>query len=313
MEYYKKDELFASPRELIDYFLQDQWFRTKSQRDANLAGKAGMIFRGQSDSSWSLLPKAFRLEELNNFTPQPPLDSQHLLGLNRVLGYQMHAEARAIDLFLQNADGVGFSTPIDYAATRHALKLVQDTFDRISTNPAGSFPSEALPYPPESLHRATALAQHHGVPTRFLDWSESPLVACYFAAYGASTFVTEKPKEDQEISITYMESAPLNEQGSPVQLIKAPRYENSHLLQQKGIFTSISRVNEFYIKHRRWPTLEDFSSDLQMSRVRLKASQADDLLRELFDLDITRLSLMPTLDNAAKSFSYIKILFKSLT
>lgn len=318
MPYYY-DKLFNNPREVIDYFLRDDWFRTKDKYDATGVGMSSMLFRGQSDANWSLISTAFRPNLLDGFALQPPSLYEKNEPIRRRLGRQLSAELQAINIFLKSADSLGISTPIDYTSTKHSIDLINAALNDLNEY------SFEEPFPHESLQRATALAQHHGVPTRLLDWTESPLVACFFAAYNASIFSTSPPKNGQEIAIIFITSNHLYDDKSAVELIRAPRHENSHLLQQQGVFTSIKNANKFFIDNNRWPSLDDYSQSqnneifgevfpegsLQLNRVRLPASEANSLLKELFDLNISRHSLMPTLDNAAKASSYAFQLFKS--
>lgn len=303
---YSSDDVFEDAESFINYFLTDKKFRTRHIFDAHHLGQGGFVFRGQSNAKWSLLPTAFRDGQLDLFTPQPPGSIVPDEAVHLYLGFQLHAEARAVHIFLECADELGIPTPLDYTTTNHGIELISAAFDE---NKEFDY---TCAYPPTSFERATALAQHFGVPTRFLDWSESPLVAIYFAAYNASSFADVAPDADQEIAIYYFYSDSSRKKDSPVSVVRAPRHENSNLLRQKGLFAVIKNSNQFFLNNARWPTMEDVvSKSFQLHRARLAAGQADNLLRKLYDLDITRHSLMPSLENAARSFSYARKLFKT--
>ena len=304
---YPVDNRFESAREFVNFFLTDRRFRTTNPFTANHVGQSGFIFRGQSCASWPLKPSAFRSDTLmGDFTPQTAGALTVGTNIYQYLGLHLKSEGRAVFLFLKNADSVGISTPIDYSNAKDGRDQMQILF---KGNVNNDFDCNA-PFPIASFQRATALAQHHGVPTRFLDWSESPLVACYFAACGASSFSGSTLRQEQDIAVYFLDSFSLNRDALPVEIISAPRHENSHLLQQQGLFLSFKYANRFFLENRRWPSLEDLPDmHRYLTRVQLPATHADDLLRELFDRNITQLTLMPSLTHAAKAYKNIRALF----
>ncbi len=309
---FDEDHTFKTARELIECFLDDNIFSPKSLFDVSERLTSGYLFRGQARKDWTLLPAAHRFTDaLKQYTPQPPGPEAFNQGSKTdYLALHVHAELRAVQLFLEAADKVGINTPLDY----NSLHLHQSLIDSLTSKTKPDLESE---FPAPEFLPSMALAQHYGVPTRLLDWTESPFVAAYFAAERTSV-IAGSEKEESEFSIICLGTQLLSKVTS-LKYVPAPRANNPYLQAQRGAFTVIRNANQFFLENRKWPSIEDavaIERDPRTMYVRaplirfsLPASEADNLLRLLYRLDVSKLTIMPSFDNAAEHLAYKRALW----
>lgn len=189
------------------------------------------LFRGQSNASWPLLPRAGR-------EPYRDCSDDHVFE----------------------------------AWKRRAVEHVQIT--------------------PKSDWEWLAIAQHHGLATRLMDWTTNPLNAAYFA-------VREPVQVDCAIFAARIERR-VNESKSPM------KHEGLGTYWPAGVVPRIVRQGGIFSIHGspKEPMIGESDGVLELAKIVVPSNSRDGLLRELSYYGINASMLFPDLDGLSQFLNW---------
>jgi FRG domain-containing protein len=278
-----------SPVQTVHCETPEQFLDALSRRRYKFRGTLPRqwIFRGHSDDAYQLTPSALRnnSQQLIERSNHPITDSKT----------QRFLEICELDEFFKTADSIGLALPEDTQLLRNYLKRARHESDV---------------WPQEQVLSLMALAQHHGVPTRLLDWSRHPLKAALFAASGAAKDADKTGRLsvwafslDLFLLCTWSTPSQMSRSSPPFVLVTAPSATNSNLHAQEGVFTLAQSIqgDKSPVDRRsldnvlgEWIKKCQASSSIGwFHRVTLPKSQADNLCWELAHEGITQATLSP--------------------
>ena len=241
------------------------------------------LFRGHGDANWDLRPTALR----------PDVDLiRGIISIRTTLD-QIIAEWRLLSDFYEAADEAGLPIPEDSHSLRKLMAVRPDPF---FDPPDGRWPKD-------ELLSLMAIGQHHGLPTRLLDWSWNHLKAAYFAASDAAD---PKFENTSGLLSVWIMSAFTARYSKEFSLITAPAFTNSNLRSQEGVFTCthIAKAMEVPVDRRTVNEILHAEEEEAQKRgeltfsphlvhVTLPADKAEELIWELALQGVSRAKLFP--------------------
>jgi hypothetical protein len=197
---------------------------------------------------------------------------------------------------------------VDQPLLPRIARLVEDNdvIVEIEKNMLDLFSERGFPffsYHPKDEWELLALAQHHRLPTRLLDWTSSPLAALWFALYNATD------ANDPVVWVFHGDHSDKADLSKKPRLVRKTRiYQPIHIddriRAQSAYFTVHAFANGRFVAFEK-----NNSYKSKLTKLRISLDHASSLLRGLDRLGVNRASLFPDLDGVA---GYLEDAFRTL-
>lgn len=169
------------------------------------------------------------------------------------------------------------------------LQIADDLLARFKRSLEGfNVPTEAV----SSDSMMLALGQHYGLPTRLLDWTESPYIAAFFAFNRSALWGAV----DRRVTIWVLDSEnPIWSTHYGVEIIDVPSFGNQRIRNQSGTFT-LSKTP--FASLEQYVAAQEDGAALQ--RYTLPASDSTRALADLDAMGIHHATVYPEIEGAAQ-------------